>query len=95
MPRQRGDQHWTRKRLAAGLPAGNLHRRKVTDFVVAGGGTVYLLIPKTDAARAWRNDNLPGDVQMLGNGIAVEHRYISDILDGIKNDGLTITGVRP
>jgi hypothetical protein len=26
--RQRGDAHWTRKRLAAGLPAGNLNKAK-------------------------------------------------------------------
>lgn len=60
------------------------------DFNVTGGGSVYLLTPLSRDAREWVSDNLPSDVQRLGNGIAVEHRYISDIIDGIRADGLEV-----
>jgi hypothetical protein len=35
-------------------------------------------------------DNLPAELLTLGNGIAVEHRYIAQIVAGIQNDGLTV-----
>ena len=60
------------------------------DFLVTGGGTVYLLHPLTDAAREWVAEHLPEDAQRLGNGIAVEHRYIGDIVCGARNDGLSV-----
>lgn len=61
------------------------------DFCVTGSGSVFLLIPLTDAANEWVEANLPEDAQRLGRGIAVEHRYILDIVDGAQADGLTFT----
>ena len=63
------------------------------DFLVTGEGpftTVYLLHPLTDAAREWVAEHIPDDAQRLGNAIAVEHRYIRDIVDGARNDGLAV-----
>jgi len=63
------------------------------DFLVTGEGqftTVYLLHPITDAAREWVAEHLPEDAQHLGESIAVEHRYIHDIVDGARNDGLAV-----
>jgi hypothetical protein len=51
--------------------------------------TVFLLVPKTDDARRWVREHLPDDVMRLGAGVAIEHRYIEDILEGIQADGLT------
>ena len=62
----------------------------MSDFHLADHGSVVLLTPRTDAARDWVEDNLPDDVQMLGNGIAIEGRYVGDILTGIECDGLEI-----
>ena len=59
------------------------------DFDIVNGGSVFLLIPKTDEANAWVEEHIPADALMLGNGVAVGHRYISDILHGITEDGLT------
>ena len=61
-----------------------------TDFVVRGGGSVYLLCPLTDEARDWTKENIPEDAQTLGPNIAVEHRYIEDIVEGIRADGLVV-----
>jgi hypothetical protein len=63
------------------------------DFLVTGEGpftTVYLLHPHTDAAYEWVAEHLPEDAQRLVDAIAVEHRYIRDIVDGARNDGLTV-----
>lgn len=62
----------------------------MTDFSVSGGGTIFLLTPNTPEAEAWVEEHLPEDRQTLGKGIAVEHRYIGGIVDGIRDDGLTV-----
>ena len=60
------------------------------DFWVQNHGSIYLLIPQTDAAKEWVEDNLPDDAQTFGAGIVVEHRYIYDIVNGIRGDGLEV-----
>lgn len=65
-----------------------------TDFQVYADGpmsTVYLLIPLSDAARAWVDEHLPEDRLTLGAGVAVEHRYIGDLVETIIGDGLTVS----
>ena len=59
------------------------------DFDIVDGGSVFLLIPNTEAAEAWVAEHIPADAQTLGKGIAVEHRYIAAIVQGIAEDGLT------
>jgi len=51
--RQRGDGHWTRKRLAAGLPAGNLNKPRpgearvsLTDLVAQYGNVAVNELPQ-------------------------------------------------
>lgn len=61
-----------------------------TDFTVQNEGSIFLLHPHTDAARAWIEEHIPEDAQTFGDAIAVEHRYICSIVDGIQGDGLTI-----
>lgn len=61
-----------------------------TDFRVSGGGSLYILSPLTEAARDWVAEHIGDDAQTFGGGIAVEHRYIGDIVDGIQCDGLTV-----
>lgn len=60
------------------------------DFTVSGGGTIYLLCPHTDAAREWLADHIGTEAQYLGPNLAVEHRYIDHIVEGARNDGLTV-----
>ncbi len=66
---------------------------KSPDFSIEGEGrfcTVYLLRPLTSAAFAWVEEHIPEDAQRLGNAIAVEHRYIGPIAEGIIGDGLVL-----
>lgn len=60
------------------------------DFTVSNHGSIFLLTPVSAAGEAWANDHLPEDAARFGFGIAVEHRYIADIVDGIRNDGLEV-----
>ena len=60
------------------------------DVIVSGGGTVYLVSPATPDGREWMDRNLPEDAQTLGDSVAVEHRYIEAIVEGMKGDGLVV-----
>jgi hypothetical protein len=61
-----------------------------TDFTVAGGGTLYILRPNTDQAKAWVEEHIESDAQKWGGGVCVEHRYIGDIVNGIQAEGMTV-----
>lgn len=58
------------------------------DFTITGGGTLYLLRPVSDAAKEWVQLHIPEDAQWLGDAVAIEHRYIQAIVDGLEADGL-------
>lgn len=60
------------------------------DFSVENHGSIVLLRPLTPAAEAWIEEHIPDDAQTFGNAIAVEPRYIQDIINGIVADGLTL-----
>ena len=63
------------------------------DFSLADHGTIAILTPLTAAGREWREEHLPSDAMTWGQcGVVIEHRYVSDIVNGIVNDGLTIVG---
>lgn len=68
-----------------------IYTSKTCDFVVTLG-SVCLLTPISDEARDWVNDNLGPDngYQPYYPSVVIEPRYLSDILDGIKNDGLKV-----
>ena len=61
---------------------------KGNDFTVQDGGSVFILRAHTDVAREWIDQHV-GDHQTFGGGVVVEHRYISDIVEGMQADGLT------
>jgi hypothetical protein len=63
----------------------------MTDFTVENHGSVFLLQPHTPEATDWVTQNLNVEHwQKFGNAVAVEHRYIVDIVDGVQGDGLTV-----
>ncbi len=65
-------------------------RKPVVDFYLGGGGSVYLLTPNTVAACEWLDDHIQDDAQFHGYSLAVEHRYIDDVVRGIQADGLLV-----
>lgn len=62
----------------------------VIDLVFHNHGSVWLMEPRTPAADAWITDNIPEDAPMLGNNIAIETRYVPDVVMGAIKDGLSV-----
>lgn len=60
------------------------------DFEVQNEGSIFLLRPLSDEAFQWIEDHIGEEAQFFGNAVAVEHRYIADIVDGIISDGLEV-----
>jgi hypothetical protein len=61
-----------------------------TDVTVTGGGSVFLFILHTKAAKRWVDRNVSSERTYLGNGLAVEHRYAQDLAAGMTGDGLVL-----
>jgi hypothetical protein len=63
----------------------------MADLTIYGGGTVFLLSANTDAGREWIAEHISSEPwQQFGPAIAVEHRYIENIVAGAQSDGLTV-----
>jgi hypothetical protein len=60
------------------------------DFTVQNEGSIFLLHSHTQSANDWISEHIPDDAQFFGNAVAVEHRYIADIVAGIQSDGLEV-----
>ena len=60
------------------------------DVYITGGGNVFLFLLRTPAAHHWVDENVSDDRQMLGNGLAVEARFVVDLAAGMRDDGLVI-----
>ena len=60
------------------------------DFVVSGGGTVYLVTPQNDAALEHLTENVSDEAQWLGTGLAVEHRFINTLAEQLMANGWVV-----
>jgi hypothetical protein len=63
---------------------------KSIDALVSGHGSIYLVRPVSEAAETWIDDNVQDDAQWFGHSLAVEHRYILDLIDGMQASGLNL-----
>ena len=60
------------------------------DFVFQDHGSVGVLTPMTDAARAWIESNVEV-AQTWAKGIAIEARYVGPVLAGLADAGLEVS----
>ena len=60
------------------------------DVEVAGGGTVFMFMLLSSAARQWVDEFVSPDRQMWGDGLVVEWRYAAALADGMRRDGLVV-----
>ncbi|TXH48010.1 MAG: hypothetical protein E6Q97_26075 [Desulfurellales bacterium] len=67
-------------------------KRPGPDFVIAGHGSIVLLTPVSREAEEWLAEAVSSDAPRWGRGLAVEPRYVAEIVNGIVSDGLTIDG---
>ena len=65
----------------------------MTDVTIRDEGSICLLIPQTEQATAWFDENIGVDngYQPYWPTVVVEHRYVSDIVLGFTRDGLTLS----
>jgi hypothetical protein len=64
------------------------------DFLVENHGSIFLLIPQNDSARTWVDEYIGkgnGFQPYYPSAVVIEHRYISDIVEGIRNDGMAVS----
>lgn len=65
--------------------------RALKDFAVRNEGTIFLLQPLTAAGKEWIEEHVDLDgAQHFAGWLAIDHRCIVDIVDGIFDAGLTI-----
>ncbi len=62
----------------------------MADLLVHGGGTVYQLRRVSPAGTAWIDEHIPEDATWFGNAVAVEWRFIRDVVLGAVADGLRV-----
>jgi len=62
------------------------------DFIINPAGmSLVILVPWSDKAKAWAKENIDIPDYASERSIPVEPRYIGAIVDGIKNDGMTVS----
>lgn len=59
------------------------------DLLVTGSGTVYAIHPQSSLGWEWV-DEFVCDAIRIGDMIPVEHRYVADIVEGAREDGLEV-----
>lgn len=60
------------------------------DFKFANHGSVTVLTPISEAAKAWIDENIDPDAQKWAGGVVIEPRYADAVLNGISGDGFSI-----
>ena len=69
----------------------NLNQSLKPDVLVHGGRSVFLFDPVSDRGKEWVDRNVSYEpYQRFGGAIAVEHRYIDDLVEGAVSDGLVV-----
>jgi hypothetical protein len=60
------------------------------DVSVTGDGTVFLFHIHSDAAREFVAEHVSEDRQLFGGAVAVEHRFASNLIHGMRDAGLVV-----
>lgn len=63
----------------------------MADIDVSNHGCFYVITGRTDRGAKWCDENLVGEQTPACGGIACEGRYVVDIVEGARADGLVIS----
>jgi hypothetical protein len=74
------------------VASGNSPTQSPDFSVSVDAGSIFLLTPHSESALDWIEQNIGRDTgyQPWWPALVIERRYIADILEGIRNDGLVI-----
>lgn len=63
------------------------------DIVLVNHGSVFLLRAQNEQAIAWVDEHIGSEngFQPYWPTVVIGHRYTSDIVEGIRNDGLAVS----
>lgn len=61
-----------------------------TDITIQNEGSIYLVRDHSNAGRDWMLEHLQDAPMTWGEAVVVEHRYILDIVAGMRHDGLIV-----
>lgn len=62
----------------------------MADIRVENHGSIWLLRPVSERGTLWLDEHTDPAATWFGGALAVEPRYVADILEGARNDGLEI-----
>lgn len=60
------------------------------DAFVENHGSIFLVRPVSSFAAEWLRENVSEESTRFGNALVVEHRYVGDLAEGMKSDGLVL-----
>ena len=62
------------------------------DFLLENHFSIFLIRPLNESARAWLEENIDaaGSFQPYWPTVVVEHRYLADIVEGIRECSLEV-----
>lgn len=60
------------------------------DYTVSNEGSLFLLRANTDDSLEWLRRHVDDEAQWMGRAVAVEHRYITDLIEQLREDGFTV-----
>ena len=64
---------------------------RTVHFEAENHGSIWLFRPLTPAANQWLNEHVHAEpYAYFGRAVAVEHRFIGEIVEGAANDGLRV-----
>ena len=63
---------------------------KECDVWVEDQGSIILVIPQNQQTRDWFKDHV-AEMQTLGCAVAVEPRFLSTLLEGLEEEGFTVS----
>lgn len=62
----------------------------MSDFTVSNEGSIFLVTPSTQALGVALRERVPEDAQFFGSSLVVEHRYIADLVRGLRGEGYEV-----
>lgn len=75
---------------AIGCGARTHNHNPRPDFLIADHESIFLLQAITDRALAGVREHLPPDSPRFASSVVIEHRFVADIVAGIRDDGLLV-----
>ncbi len=65
----------------------------IPDYTVEDHGSLFLVRCETDAAYDHLRAHTGDEAQWLGRGLAVDHRYIEDVVTALEDAGFVVANM--